>query len=304
MQTTRRQLLAGMALGGLSAWGQGPGPFIDVHTHVGQTWNGDPPLTADGLVRFMDEHLVAKAVVLPLVSPESSSRLNLTEQALEAARKHPDRLVPFCAIDPRTSYRGGRAGLRAMLKEYVDQGAKGFGELKAGIPIDDRRMLALFEACQDLKLPVLFHLDNERCTDKPGLPGLDKVLGLFPDVNFIGHGPGFWASISADTTARDLGGYPRGPVKKPGTLDRLFERHPNLWGDLSAGSGAGALDRDRAFAVEFLTRNSRRLLFGTDYLKPGQDVPQFKLWASLALEAPVRARIERENAAKLLAITV
>src|SRR5262249_8077163 len=71
------------------------GPFVDVHTHVGRTWNGDPLLTADTLVRWMDDHNVAKAVVLPLVSPESSSYLNLTEQALAAARRFPERLVPF-----------------------------------------------------------------------------------------------------------------------------------------------------------------------------------------------------------------
>ncbi len=305
----RRRMLVGMAsalaLGGwcrLARAGPGEGPYVDIHTHLGQTWNGDPPLTADGLLKFMDDHHVARSVVLPLVSPESSSRLNLSEQALEAARRHPDRLIAFCAIDPRTSYRGGRAGLRSMLKEYVDQGAKGFGELKAGLPIDNPRMLALYEVCHDLKLPVLFHLDNERCTDKPGLPGLENVLGRFPEVNFIGHGPGFWASISGDVSPRDLGGYPRGPVKAPGTLDRLFQRHPNLWGDLSAGSGAGALDRDLAFAREFMTRNSKRLLFGTDYLKPGQGVPQFALMASLELPPPVRARIERENAAKLLGL--
>src|SRR4051812_1635227 len=49
------------------------GPYVDVHPHLGRTWNGDPPLTAEALVRWMDENNVAKAVVLPLVSPESSS---------------------------------------------------------------------------------------------------------------------------------------------------------------------------------------------------------------------------------------
>jgi predicted TIM-barrel fold metal-dependent hydrolase len=248
----------------------------------------------------MDEHDVSKAVVLPLVSPESSSYLNLTEQAIEAAKRHPDRLVPFCCIDPRTSYSGGRAGLRAMIKEYVDQGAKGFGEHKAGLLIDHPKMLALYEVCDDLKLPVLFHMDRERGMDAPGLPGLEKVLKTFPRVAFIGHGPGFWASISGDATERDLGGYPRGPVKPAGALDRLFDGYPNLWGDLSAGSGAGALSRDRDFARGFLIRRSARLLFGTDYLRPGQNVPQFELLASFDLPADVRTKIERGNAAHLL----
>ncbi len=278
------------------------GPYVDVHTHVGQTWNTYPPLTADALVRWMDDHHIIKAVVLPLVSPESSSYLNLTEQAIASAVRFPERLIPFCCIDPRTSYAGGRAGLRAMLKKYVDQGARGFGEHKAGLPIDHPRMQDLYEVCDDLHLPILFHMDDQRGMDEPGLPGLERVLKRFPNVPFIGHGPGFWASISGGITPRDLGSYPRGPVTPGGALDRLFQGYPNLWGDLSAGSGAGALTRDRSFGKEFLIRRAGRLLFGTDYLRPGQDVPQFEALSSFELPPDVRAKIERENAAKLLGL--
>jgi predicted TIM-barrel fold metal-dependent hydrolase len=278
------------------------GPYIDVHTHFGRTWVKDPPLTVDGLLKWMDEHNILQAVVLPLVSPEASSYFNLTESVLAAARRHPDRMIPFCCIDPRTSYSGGRTTLRATLKEYVDQGAKGFGEHKAGLPIDHPKMLALYEVCDDLKLPVLFHTDNERGTDVPGLPGLDRVLAAFPKVNFIGHGPGFWASISGKLVQADLGGYPTGPITTGGAVDRLFDARPNLWGDLSAGSGANALARDPAFAKDFLIRRADRLLFGTDYLRPEQEVRQFELLARLALPDGVRAKIERENAKRLLAI--
>lgn len=280
------------------------GPYIDVHTHLGRTWNGDKPLSAEGLVRWMDEHNVAKAVVLPLVSPESSSYLNLTEQALAGAKAFPDRLIPFCCVDPRTSYRGGKAGLVAMLKEYVDQGAKGLGEHKVGLPVDDPRTMRLYEACDDLKLPVLFHCDNLRNTDEAGLPGLERVLSTFPNVNFLGHGPGFWASISGDLKTEGLGGYPTTKVAPGGALDRLFDAHKNLWGDLSAGSGANSISRDLEFGREFLIRRADRLLFGTDYLQPGQPVPQFELFANIDLPADARAKIERENAAGLLGITL
>lgn len=296
---------AGSCLGnrGLVAAGTTPGgPYIDVHTHLGRTWNGQPAMTVDGLLGWMDAHNVARAVVLPLVSPESSSYLNLTEPALEAARKHPDRIIPFCCIDPRTSYTGGRAGLRSMLKDYVDQGAKGLGEHKAGLPIDHPKMMALYEVCDDLSLPILFHMDDLRGTDVPGLPGLDRVLKAFPKVPFIGHGPGFWASISGQLPPGGLGSYPKGPVGPGGALDRLFDAHTNLWGDLSAGSGANALARDREFGRAFLVRRGDRLLFGTDYLKPGQDVPQFDLLAGFDLPAPIRAGIERENATRLLGL--
>jgi predicted TIM-barrel fold metal-dependent hydrolase len=279
------------------------GPYIDVHTHLGRTWNPDPPMTPEALVHWMDEHNVAKAVVLPLVSPESSSYLNLTERALAGARQFPDRLIPFCCIDPRTSYTGGRAGLRAMLKEYVDQGAKGFGEHKVGLPFDHPKMMAVYEVCDDLKLPVLFHCDNERGTDKPGLPGLEHALKTFPQVPFIGHGQGFWCSISGDVTPESMAIYPKGPVAPGGALDRLFDAYPNLWGDLSAGSGSNAIGRDRTFGQAFLIRRANRLLFGTDYLKFGQVVPQFELLASFELPADVRARIERENAKQLLKLS-
>ena len=269
---------------------------------MGRTWNGDPPLTADALVRRMDEHNVVKAVVLPLVSPESSSYLNLTEHAIAAAERFPERLVPFCCIDPRTSYGGRRAGLRAMVKQYVDQGARGFGEHKAGLPIDHPKMRDLYEVCDDLHLPVLFHMDDQRGMDEPGLPGLERVLMGFPNVTFIGHGPGFWASIPGSVSQRDLGGYPRGPVEPGGALDRLLQAYPNLWGDLSAGSGAGAPMRDREFGRGFLIRRTDRLLFGTDYLKPTQKVPQFEMLASFDLPPDVRAKIERGNAAKLLSL--
>ena len=54
-----------------------------------------------------------------------------------------------------------------------------------------------------------------------------------------------------------------------------MEAYPNIYGDLSAGSGNGALGRDLEFAKAFITRRADRLMFGTDYLSPGQAVPQF-----------------------------
>src|SRR4029079_18811720 len=93
-----------------------------------------------------------------------------------------------------------------------------------------------------------------------------------PGCNFIGHGPGWWASISGDVTERDLGGYPKGKVAPGGAIDRLMEKYPNLYGDLSAGSGASASSRDLEFGREFLIRRQDRICFGTDFLSPPQAV--------------------------------
>ncbi|WP_254507799.1 amidohydrolase family protein [Anatilimnocola floriformis] len=281
------------------------GDYVDMHTHLGQTWNTTQPLTAEELLRWMDAHRIAQAVVLPLVSPESSSYLVTPDFVLQQTAPFRDRLIPFCCVDPRTSYNGGAKGLLKMLEKYRDAGARGFGEHKPGVAIDDPKNMALYAACDELKWPLLFHLDNERNLDKPGLPGLAKAIGDHPNCQFIGHGPGWWASISGGTQQLDLGGYPKTKVAPGGAIDALMEKFPNLYGDLSAGSGAGAISRDLEFGREFLLRRQDRIMFGTDFLAPAQVVPQFELFEEkekLKLPEEVAAKIFRTNARKLLGI--
>ncbi len=277
------------------------GGFIDVHTHLGQTWNTTAYLSPEELLRWMDAHHVLQAVVLPLVSPEASSYPWTSRFVLEQTKPFRDRLIPFCAIDPRTSYQGGKQAIVDVLKHYIEAGAKGFGEHKPGVAIDDPRSMKLYEACADVGLPVLFHLDDKRNMDKRGLPGLENALKQFPECVFIGHGPGWWASISGDVIERDLGGYPNGKIAPGGAIDRLMKKYSNLYADVSADSGANAFSRDPGFAREFLIRWADRTLFGTDFLSPGQAVRQFDLLGKqLGLPAGVKAKIFRENTLRLL----
>lgn len=277
------------------------GRYVDMHTHLGQTWNSTQVLTAEVLLRWMDAHSIAQAIILPLVSPESSSYPLTSDFVLAQTKPYRDRLIPFCSIDPRTSFRGGLKGLVEMLKKYQDAGAKGFGEHKPGIAVDDPRNLTVYEACGEVGLPLLFHLDNQRNTDKPGLPGLEKALAHAPKCNFIGHGPGWWASISGDVQQTGLGGYPKGKVAEGGAIDRLMEKHANIYGDLSAGSGANSISRDLEFGREFLIRRQDRIMFGTDFLSPGQGVPQFELFEKkIELPEEVQNKVFRDNARKLL----
>lgn len=277
--------------------------YIDVHTHIGTYTNGNKELTAKQLLDWMDEHDIEKAVILPLTSPESTTYLQLPDTAIEAANAHPDRLIAFCSIDPRSIIRGGVKGLTEIIQGYVDRGAKGFGEHKVGLDFDDPLMMRVYEACQNVGIPLLFHMDTVRGKDEPGLPRLENALRTFPNLNFIGHGPGWWASISGEVkTKRDLGGYPKGPVQPGGAMDRLMEKYPNIFGDLSAGSGANAISRDLEFGRAFMIRRQDRLLFGTDYLQPGQAVPQFEVFDGLDLPAEVQAKIYRDNAERVLKI--
>ena len=274
--------------------------YIDVHTHIGTTWNGNKELTPEDLLRWMDEHDVEKSVLLPLTSPESSSFLLLTEPALKAAKDYPDRFVAFCSIDPRTSVKGGRNGFRDVIKAYIDKGARGFGEHKVGLNIDDPLMMQIYDVCEELQIPLLFHMDNQRGKDEPGLPRLEHAIATFPKLSFIGHGPGWWASISGGLTQEELASYPKDKVRPDGAIDRLMGKYPNIYGDLSAGSGANSIGRDREFGRAFMVRRQDRLMFGTDYLQPGQAVPQFELFDSLDLPSEVASKIYRSNAERVL----
>jgi predicted TIM-barrel fold metal-dependent hydrolase len=279
------------------------GKYVDMHTHIGQTWTHTQPLSAEELLRWMDAHDIAQAVVLPLTSPESSSFLLTSDFVLTETKPYRDRLIPFCSIDPRTSYTGGKKGLLDMLKRWIDLGAKGFGEHKPGVAVDDPRNMTLYAACAEVKLPLLFHIDNLRNMDKPGLPGLENAIKENPNVNFIGHGPGWWASISGGITEAELGGYPKGKVNPGGAIDALMDKYPNIYADLSAGSGSSAISRDLDFGREFLIRRQDRVCFGTDFLAPGQGVPQFDLFEQqLELPAEVQAKIFRDNARKVLGL--
>jgi predicted TIM-barrel fold metal-dependent hydrolase len=285
--------------------------YIDIHTHVGTFYWGRE-LTADELVRMMDAHDIERAVVLPLVSPESSPFPQTSMDAIRAHQAHPDRLIPFCCVDPRCSttnpqrygHVNGVAGLVEILKRYQDLGARGLGEHKVGLPFDHPQMMALYEACDTVGLPILFHLDDIRSYDVPGLPGLENALKAFPKLPLIGHAAGFWASISGDATFEDFGRYPEipKPVTPGGTLDRLMERFPNLYGDLSEPGGEKAIARDPEFGRQFIIRRADQLLFGTDFLMDQQQIPQFELLASLDLPDDVQYKIYRGNAIKLLGL--
>jgi predicted TIM-barrel fold metal-dependent hydrolase len=96
-----------------------------------------------------------------------------------------------------------------------------------------------------------------------GFERFHKMLEKFPRVKFVGHAQTWWANIDrshADQTVL----YPKGPVTSGGLTDRYLSDYPNMYGDLSAGSGLNALTRDENFTRDFLTRHRNKLLFGSD----------------------------------------
>ena len=64
-----------------------------------------------------------------------------------------------------------------------------------------------------------------------------------------------------------------GPVTPGGRVPELFEKYPNLYGDLSANSGSRAIMRDPEFGLAFLEKYADRLFFATDMVNADMVFP-------------------------------
>jgi len=273
------------------------GPLIDAHTHVGRSRGDGPTMTVERRLDWMDERGVDRAVVLPLESPEAADEYVLTSTVLEAAQAHPDRLIPLCSVDPRMRV-GGRDGLAEKVGGYVERGARGFGEIKVGLPVDDGRLQRIYDVCAEYDLPALFHVDGNSCTDEIGLPNFERMVRESPGLDFVAHAPGWWSHMAAEVPA--FHSYPDAPVEEPGRCDELLAEYDNLYADLSAGSGYNAVTRDPEYGRAFLERHHDSLLFATDSIYPGQQVDQFDLFERFDLDDEHWEQIRHANAEAIL----
>lgn len=258
--------------------------LIDIHTH--SIMLNDPRQREISrwtwpkeLLRIWDKAGIAKGVVLPLAHAEVGTILQTTENVLDMAAKWPDRIIPFCNLDPRMLPNSSKTNFAPILDHYKALGCKGVGEMTCNLWWDDDRVVNMLAHIEKAELPMLFHVAGvDRGTygliDSFGMPKLETALQMFPKLNFIAHSMGPWSCISGDATAKNWMGYPKGPVTPGGRLPELLRKYPNLWGDISAGSGNNALVRDPEFGYRFMEEFQDRLLFGTDICGPGQETPQ------------------------------
>lgn len=212
----------------------------------------------------------------------------------------PDRFVLGYAPDPRRADAIDRLG--AAIEIY---GVRLYGELKLRMMYDNPDALRMFRFCGEKGLPVTVHIDYEFDTGSKyprpnwwyggGIEAFERAVRACPGTTFIGHGPGFWAHISNDDLY-DQVPYPTGKVVPGGKLPQMFRQYPNLYADLSAGSGLNALTRDSPFAREFLLEFQDRLLYGRDCF----DNRMQEFLNSLGLPQETLTKIYAGNALRLV----
>ena len=325
MEATRRQFIstggAAVLTGCATANGLNPGEdvkYIDIHAHctedpLPQMGSLKQPLCcAEQLIAHYDRLGIEKGCILGLGTPENFIGGMSNESILRLCAAYPDRFIPFCVVDPRSCGNTPYAQFRDVLMHYRDRGCKGFGELCANIHLLDPRMQNLFKACEEVGLPVTFHTTpmcgwSYGVVDDGGLPALEICLQRFPKLRFFGHSSAFWSEITVCRTMQERNSRGKGPIKEEGAIQRLMRKYSNLYGDLSAGSGACALMRDPEYAAKFLTEFQDRIMFGIDICDPNgyvSPLPGFlrEMRKSGVISEKVFRKVARDNHIKQLGI--
>ena len=124
---------------------------------------------------------------------------------------------------------------------------------------------------------------------------LEQMLTKYPNQIFIAHGPHFWNNISTNISTKER--LSSGKIRKFGIIDRLLEEYPNLYCDISGGSGLNALSRVFDAAANFLNKHHQKILFGTDNYQSNQHE---NLLHSLNLPEEKKKNIFYRNAISLI----
>lgn len=286
--------------------------IIDCHNHP--DWHGHD------LTKFlanMDEHEIDVTWLLSWECPRTEWSPQYTNvcpmvtedgpipfsRCLYYKERCPDRFVLGYAPDPR---RPDAIDLFDGMMQI--HGVKVYGEIKLRMCYDNPDALRMFRFCGEKGAPVTVHIDYELGGGKVkyprpnwwyggGMEAFVRAVKACPDTVFLGHAPGFWAHISGDDQF-DKVGYPKGPVEPGGRLQEVLDECPNLYCDISAGSGRNAFERDPEHAKQFIERYQDRILFGRDYF----DGAHRAFLDGLGLSRDILDKIYFKNALKLVPI--
>lgn len=123
--------------------------IIDAHNHLGV--RPGAAQTGSDLIARMETVGCGKAVIFPFVEGTYSN-----EPILQAYREFPDRLIPFCAVNPWD----GKAAVDELRRCVVDLGFKGvkLHPTLHGYHLSDPSLVnPLFDAADQLRIAVITH---------------------------------------------------------------------------------------------------------------------------------------------------
>jgi len=254
--------------------------FIDPHVHAMSV----TPLGLRAVALWMEERKVERCIVSPLNHKGSRPQTEEERETMLANfRPYKGKIDRMAIIDPG-EVETVEAAVAILEREKAD-GAIAFGEhYGKDLMFDDPKNLLLYDACEKVGLPVMFHIDQNKNMVEPGMARVDRVLKMFPKCKVVAHA--YWWRQLKDA-------------------DRQLQEHPNLYADMSGAVVVQVLNRDRKYAREFIIRNQDKILWATDEgwwsfgNKDRQMNQHYTFFEELDLPDEVRHKIYRDNARKV-----
>ncbi|HYM10602.1 MAG TPA: amidohydrolase family protein [Bryobacterales bacterium] len=228
--------------------------IIDIHQHTNYSGRTD-----EQMIAHQRKMGITKTILLPAGSKYGlAAGAGGNDTVVAVARRLPKEYVYFANELPDIPET------RSVIEKYLKMHALGIGEQKFHVDCDSPPMQLIAEIAQQFHVPVLMHFQHD--TYNLHIERFHTMLEKYPKVNFIAHAQTFWANI--DKNCDQVTMYPKGKVTPGGISDRLLSDYPNFYGDLSAGSGLNALQRDEDHARGFLERHQDKLIYGSDCSDP------------------------------------
>jgi len=245
--------------------------MIDCHVHLGKIRYHRDALTKESLLSWMDNNGIDKVCLMATENPEELHYYVTTNEVLSHKS---NRFIPFCNVDPRIG------GMKyKIIQYYVDRGAMGFGEVIVGLFIDDPRLVEIYKICGDFHLPILIHTAKQFGEDDDNFTRLQNILVKYPQTNFILHSLRWWRDIIV--------------------VENMLSKYSNVYGDLSADSGYKFLINLKD-TNSFLSTWNYKLIFGTDYLEPGQQCKIIDLIKNANITKEEKDNITENNICRLI----
>jgi predicted TIM-barrel fold metal-dependent hydrolase len=271
-------------------------PVVDFHTHLSWSPGLDPagemryPAEPEELLGVMD-----RKNIRTMVNLTGGWGKGLDDCIAKFVTAHPARFVVF--TEPAWS-RAAEPGYAAWQADEISRaakaGAKGIKVLKtlglylrdriktgSLVTVDDARFDPMWETAGALGLPIAIHTSDPvaffRTVDKYN--ERFEELNAHPDWSF--HGNDFPSDRELqEARRRIMRRHPRtqfvclhvAVAENLAYVSEMMDAHPNMW--VEFGARIGELGRQPRTARKFFDKYQDRILFGTDAVPKGFQVPQ------------------------------
>jgi predicted TIM-barrel fold metal-dependent hydrolase len=167
---------------------------IDAHNHAGIRHGAAQ--TGEDLVKKMDQTGVDKAVIFPFVEGDFSN-----DVMNDYHKQFPDRLIPFCAVNPWLKERA----VQELMRCVDDLGFKGLKlhPTLHGYHLADHGLVdPIFQMAQDLGIPIICHGASDLYNNPLEFAEMART---FPEVPLImAHMGFFWSVDQAIELAKSI----------------------------------------------------------------------------------------------------